>query len=254
MASQASFASELPLEQEACSKQDLNGSVATARAPSCRAIPTSHRQLSLSHFQSAFADASCCITVFPPCDPSSRSRTLLARRIRKSYCERIKSDGSAESASLLAVQPAGAAVPSCGPSMPIVTELSSHVPDVSRLQTGDNASDEFYQEVKVTLQSFKARREEAGLLTRHGSEFPKAVGSVVQAESQKFGEVLGSVFARFAPRLQQAIAARLGWFSLRPAQELAGDAILSGKNTYPRTDGRQENRSSSLSNSFQSRH
>ena len=39
-----------------------------------------------------------------------------------------------------------------------------------------------------------------------------------------------SVFARLAPRLQQAIVARLGWSSLRPVQELAGDAILNGKN------------------------
>ncbi len=37
-----------------------------------------------------------------------------------------------------------------------------------------------------------------------------------------------SVFARFAPRLQEAIVARLGWSSLRPAQELAGEAMLAG--------------------------
>lgn len=39
-----------------------------------------------------------------------------------------------------------------------------------------------------------------------------------------------SVFASFAPRLQEAIVARLGWTSLRPVQELAGEAILAGKN------------------------
>ena len=38
-----------------------------------------------------------------------------------------------------------------------------------------------------------------------------------------------SVFARLAPRLQQSIVARLGWSSLRPVQELAGDALLSGR-------------------------
>ena len=40
----------------------------------------------------------------------------------------------------------------------------------------------------------------------------------------------GSVFSRFAPRLQDAIASRLGWPALRPVQELAGAAILDGKN------------------------
>lgn len=37
-------------------------------------------------------------------------------------------------------------------------------------------------------------------------------------------------FARFNPRLQEAIASRLNWSSLRPVQELAGAAILDGKN------------------------
>ena len=36
-----------------------------------------------------------------------------------------------------------------------------------------------------------------------------------------------TTFARFAPRLQQAIVARLGWSSLRPVQEEAGEALLS---------------------------
>ena len=44
------------------------------------------------------------------------------------------------------------------------------------------------------------------------------------------GGRLVSVFARFAPRLQEAIVARLGWSSLRPVQEEAGEAILGGDN------------------------
>jgi ATP-dependent Lhr-like helicase len=39
-----------------------------------------------------------------------------------------------------------------------------------------------------------------------------------------------SAFARFPARLQQAIVSRLGWTSLRPVQDLAGEAILDGKN------------------------
>jgi ATP-dependent Lhr-like helicase len=39
-----------------------------------------------------------------------------------------------------------------------------------------------------------------------------------------------SVFARFPPRLQEAIVARLGWSSLRAVQEEAGQAILDGRN------------------------
>ena len=52
-----------------------------------------------------------------------------------------------------------------------------------------------------------------------------------------------SVFARFAPRLQQAIVARLGWTSLRPVQELAGEAILAGQNAVvlaPTAGGKTE--------------
>jgi ATP-dependent Lhr-like helicase len=37
-------------------------------------------------------------------------------------------------------------------------------------------------------------------------------------------------FARFPARLQQAIVSRKGWSSLRPVQDLAGEAILDGKN------------------------
>lgn len=52
-----------------------------------------------------------------------------------------------------------------------------------------------------------------------------------------------SVFARLAPRLQQSIVARLGWSSLRPVQELAGDALLSGRNAVilaPTAGGKTE--------------
>ena len=52
-----------------------------------------------------------------------------------------------------------------------------------------------------------------------------------------------STFARFPPRLQQAIADRLGWSSLRPVQELAGQAILDGKNAVvlaPTAGGKTE--------------
>ncbi len=52
-----------------------------------------------------------------------------------------------------------------------------------------------------------------------------------------------SVFGRFAPRLQEAIATRLGWTSLRPVQELAGEAILDGKNAVvlaPTAGGKTE--------------
>lgn len=52
-----------------------------------------------------------------------------------------------------------------------------------------------------------------------------------------------SAFARFPPRLQEAIVARLGWTSLRPVQELAGEAILDGKNAVilaPTAGGKTE--------------
>ena len=52
-----------------------------------------------------------------------------------------------------------------------------------------------------------------------------------------------SAFARFPPRLQQAIVARLGWTELRPVQDLAGDAILDGKNAVvlaPTAGGKTE--------------
>ncbi len=52
-----------------------------------------------------------------------------------------------------------------------------------------------------------------------------------------------STFARFPARLQQAIVARLGWTALRPVQELAGEAILDGKNVIvlaPTAGGKTE--------------
>jgi ATP-dependent Lhr-like helicase len=52
-----------------------------------------------------------------------------------------------------------------------------------------------------------------------------------------------SAFSRFPPRLQQAIVSRLGWTSLRAVQELAGEAILDGKNAVvlaPTAGGKTE--------------
>jgi ATP-dependent Lhr-like helicase len=52
-----------------------------------------------------------------------------------------------------------------------------------------------------------------------------------------------SAFSRFPARLQDAIASRLGWTSLRPVQELAGEAILDGKNAVvlaPTAGGKTE--------------
>lgn len=54
---------------------------------------------------------------------------------------------------------------------------------------------------------------------------------------------MSSVFARFAPRLQEAIVSRLGWTSLRPVQEEAGRAILDGLNAVvlaPTAGGKTE--------------
>lgn len=52
-----------------------------------------------------------------------------------------------------------------------------------------------------------------------------------------------STFAQFSPRLQQAIVARLAWSSLRPVQELAGEALLAGRNVVilaPTAGGKTE--------------
>ncbi|ACL64505.1 DEAD/DEAH box helicase domain protein [Anaeromyxobacter dehalogenans 2CP-1] len=52
-----------------------------------------------------------------------------------------------------------------------------------------------------------------------------------------------SAFSRFPARLQQAIVSRLGWTALRAVQELAGEAILDGKNAVvlaPTAGGKTE--------------
>lgn len=52
-----------------------------------------------------------------------------------------------------------------------------------------------------------------------------------------------TAFARFPARLQEAIVSRLGWTSLRPVQEMAGEAILDGKNVVvlaPTAGGKTE--------------
>ncbi len=52
-----------------------------------------------------------------------------------------------------------------------------------------------------------------------------------------------TTFARFPARLQEAIVSRLGWTSLRPVQELAGQAILDGMNAVvlaPTSGGKTE--------------
>jgi ATP-dependent Lhr-like helicase len=52
-----------------------------------------------------------------------------------------------------------------------------------------------------------------------------------------------SVFSRFHPRLQEAIVARVGWSSLRPVQEAAGEALLDGLNAVvlaPTAGGKTE--------------
>lgn len=54
---------------------------------------------------------------------------------------------------------------------------------------------------------------------------------------------MSSTFARFPARLQDAIVARLGWSSLRPVQELAGQVLLDGQNTVilaPTAGGKTE--------------
>lgn len=52
-----------------------------------------------------------------------------------------------------------------------------------------------------------------------------------------------NTFSRLPPRLQEAIVSRLGWTSLRPVQELAGAAMLEGKNAVilaPTAGGKTE--------------
>lgn len=52
-----------------------------------------------------------------------------------------------------------------------------------------------------------------------------------------------STFERFPQRLREAIVGRLGWSALRPVQELAGEALLDGKNALilaPTAGGKTE--------------
>ena len=52
-----------------------------------------------------------------------------------------------------------------------------------------------------------------------------------------------STFASFSPRLQEAIAARLGWTALRPVQEEAGAVLLAGSDALilaPTAGGKTE--------------
>ncbi len=52
-----------------------------------------------------------------------------------------------------------------------------------------------------------------------------------------------SVFARLNPRLREAVVHRLGWTSLRPVQELSGEALLAGANAVvlaPTAGGKTE--------------
>jgi ATP-dependent Lhr-like helicase len=52
-----------------------------------------------------------------------------------------------------------------------------------------------------------------------------------------------SAFARFPPRLQEAIVSRLGWSALRPVQEIASHVLLDGKNAVilaPTAGGKTE--------------
>lgn len=68
---------------------------------------------------------------------------------------------------------------------------------------------------------------------RSGTDRPPRDGRVARV----------TTFARFPPRLQEAIVSRLGWSSLRPVQELAGQAILDGKNAVvlaPTAGGKTE--------------
>jgi hypothetical protein len=53
----------------------------------------------------------------------------------------------------------------------------------------EDSSREFHEEVRTTLESFKARREEAARSTRHGMEFEEALGSVLVSETQKAGDI-----------------------------------------------------------------
>ena len=53
----------------------------------------------------------------------------------------------------------------------------------------EKGNSDFQQDVRETLGSFKVRREEIDRSTRHGGEFEEAVGSFLQYEAQKRGDV-----------------------------------------------------------------
>jgi energy-converting hydrogenase A subunit M len=57
---------------------------------------------------------------------------------------------------------------------------------IQRMQESSTA---FHEEVKLTLESFKVRREEAARSTRHGGDFEEAVGTMLQGEAQNSGDV-----------------------------------------------------------------
>jgi hypothetical protein len=57
---------------------------------------------------------------------------------------------------------------------------------IERMET---SSTEFHKKVAITLESFKARKEESARSTRHGGEFEEAVGALAQAETQKAGDI-----------------------------------------------------------------
>lgn len=57
---------------------------------------------------------------------------------------------------------------------------------IERMET---SASEFQVQVKATLESFKARKEEAARSTRHGGEFEEAVGSMLHADTQKVGDI-----------------------------------------------------------------
>jgi hypothetical protein len=55
------------------------------------------------------------------------------------------------------------------------------------------ADRKFQEEVRATVESMKARREEAAASTRHGGDFQAAVFAVVQSEAQKLRDVATDV-------------------------------------------------------------
>jgi hypothetical protein len=57
----------------------------------------------------------------------------------------------------------------------------------------EQSSTDFQEKVKVTLESFKARREEVARSTHHGCEFEEAVGSMLQADTQRAGDILEAI-------------------------------------------------------------